>query len=479
MSKIENAVNWAIGIANDSSHGYTMDLNNRWGPDYDCSSLIISAWENAGVPVKSQGGCVNTGSMLNFLKFGFRDVTASVDRATGAGTMRGDVLLNTGAHTAMCIGGGQVVQASENEFGGSLGGKPGDQTGREIWITSYYNFPWNYVLRYNEVLTVTDVTINKSFASLYANESITLTATVLPSSAQNKDIVWSSSNTAVAVVNSTNGVVTAKAVGSAIITAKNNASGKYATCSIYVLGNINNFINRLFSNALGRQPDTTSLNNFRNVIKNDSACKAIFDVFDSSEYKGKNRSDDQFVTDCYKAILGRTPDESGKQNMLNLMNNGMSRVYILYQISNSVEFSNYCSGLGMRQGIIGFVENRDKNEKYTEFVSKAFVNGLGRKADVSGLNSFTGVLLNGGSGAQVMKDIFMSTEYANRRRTNNQYVQDLYATVLMRGAGADEIAGWVNELNAGKSRIDTLRGFVYTQEFINICTNYGFPQGTI
>ena len=202
-------------------------------------------------------------------------------------------------------------------------------------------------------------------------------------------------------------------------------------------------------------------------------------MFDSSEYKGKNRSDDQYVTDCYKAILGRNPDAGGKQNMLNLMNNGMSRIYILYQISNSVEFSKYCSGLGMRQGLIGFTENRDKNEKYTEFVSKAFVNGLGRKADISGLNSFTGILLNGGSGAQVMKDIFLSTEYVNRKRSNNQYVQDLYATVLMRGAGPDEISGWVNELNAGKSRIDTLRGFVYTQEFINICTKYNLPQGTV
>lgn len=29
----------------------------------------------------------------------------------------------------------------------ATGGQSGDQTGREIWCTNYYNFPWNYVLR--------------------------------------------------------------------------------------------------------------------------------------------------------------------------------------------------------------------------------------------------------------------------------------------------------------------------------------------
>ena len=32
---VEEAVQWAIDTANDSSHGY--DQGNRWGPDYDCS----------------------------------------------------------------------------------------------------------------------------------------------------------------------------------------------------------------------------------------------------------------------------------------------------------------------------------------------------------------------------------------------------------------------------------------------------------
>ena len=39
---VEQAISWAISIANDNSHGYSM--TSRWGPDYDCSSFVISAY---------------------------------------------------------------------------------------------------------------------------------------------------------------------------------------------------------------------------------------------------------------------------------------------------------------------------------------------------------------------------------------------------------------------------------------------------
>ena len=51
-------------------------------------------------------------------------------------------------HTALYIGGGQLVQASINELGTATGGTPGDQTGREICERGYYNYPWDCVLRY-------------------------------------------------------------------------------------------------------------------------------------------------------------------------------------------------------------------------------------------------------------------------------------------------------------------------------------------
>lgn len=147
MSIIENAISQMEKWANDDSHGY--DQANRWGPDYDCSSAVIQAWENAGVPVKSNGATY-TGNMYSVFKAcGFEDVTASVNLSNGSGLQRGDVLLNHVHHTAMYCGNGQIVQASINEYGATTGGQTGDQTGREFYIRSYYNYPWDVVLRYN------------------------------------------------------------------------------------------------------------------------------------------------------------------------------------------------------------------------------------------------------------------------------------------------------------------------------------------
>lgn len=143
---INRAVAWATGIANDSAHGY--DQAKRWGPDYDCSSFVIEAWEKAGVLVKTNGASYTGDMYFAFLRCGFEDVTNAVNIYTGGGMQKGDVLLNKASHTELYIGDGKCVKASINERGGVTGGQPGDQTGREIYIGRYYNYPWDCVLRY-------------------------------------------------------------------------------------------------------------------------------------------------------------------------------------------------------------------------------------------------------------------------------------------------------------------------------------------
>lgn len=161
MTKTEKAIRQMEAWAKDDSHGYDQDY--RWGEkgDFDCSSAVIQAWQNAGVPVKS-GGATYTGDMKNvFLKNGFADVTSKVNVATGSGLLRGDVLLNEAHHVAMYCENGKEVEASINEKGTAHGGKPGDQTGKEFLVRSYHNYPWDCVLRYQESNSSSTTTTEK------------------------------------------------------------------------------------------------------------------------------------------------------------------------------------------------------------------------------------------------------------------------------------------------------------------------------
>ena len=136
---VEQAISWAISIANDNSHGYSM--TSRWGPDYDCSSFVISAFRNAGVNV---GSATYTGNMRSqFTQHGFQWIPWSQIGGT-SNLQRGDILLNDAQHTEIYLGNNQNVGAH------SAKGHPetGDQTGNEISVSGYYNHPWNGVLRY-------------------------------------------------------------------------------------------------------------------------------------------------------------------------------------------------------------------------------------------------------------------------------------------------------------------------------------------
>lgn len=82
---------------------------------------------------------------------------------------------------------------------------------------------------------VSNVTVNPATVKLTSKgQNIQLSVSVLPSNAENKSIVWSTSNASVATVDN-NGVVIAVANGNATITAAAlDGSGKYAECSVVV-----------------------------------------------------------------------------------------------------------------------------------------------------------------------------------------------------------------------------------------------------
>ena len=84
----------------------------------------------------------------------------------------------------------------------------------------------------SSTVAVTSVSVSPATLELTVGDAYTLSATVNPSNATNKNVTWSSSNESVASVSSY-GTVTAKAAGTAVIKAA-SSDGPYGTCTVTV-----------------------------------------------------------------------------------------------------------------------------------------------------------------------------------------------------------------------------------------------------
>lgn len=121
---------------------------------------------------------------------------------------------------------------------------------------------------------VTDVTVSPTKASVKVGETVTLTATVAPSDAENKSLTWASSNTEIARVR--NGIVTGVSAGTATITVTStDGTNKSASAEITVYAPSNDSI---------VLPDTTTLKNKTinypiYVGNNDAFCSFQMDIY--------------------------------------------------------------------------------------------------------------------------------------------------------------------------------------------------------
>lgn len=98
-------------------------------------------------------------------------------------------------------------------------------------LTVLYAFGANCSAQ-SSLVYATGVTLDKTLASVKQGKTITLTATVEPADAVNKNVTWSSNDASVATVN--NGVVTGVATGNAKITVTTEDGSHTASCTVTV-----------------------------------------------------------------------------------------------------------------------------------------------------------------------------------------------------------------------------------------------------
>ena len=150
-----DAVNFAVRIANDNSHGYSQavrSLYNTANPrSFDCSSLVLTAYyyaflKNGLTDLANylKTNCSYTGNMLRMLNTGFEAVARN--QTAHAQMIRGDIELNTTYHTALAVGKDIIVHARSSE--GTTDTK--DNSGNEIRTQPWYLYShgWTHRLRF-------------------------------------------------------------------------------------------------------------------------------------------------------------------------------------------------------------------------------------------------------------------------------------------------------------------------------------------
>jgi len=108
------------------------------------------------------------------------------------------------------------------------------------------------------------------------------------------------------------------------------------------------------------------------------------------------------------------------------------------------------------------------------FVTRFYVQCLGRQPDPDGLNEWVGRLINGSkTGADVAHGFVFSEEFKGKNHTNDEFLTILYRAFFNREPDARGYNIWLERMSGGMSRGKVLDGFLKSQEFAELCANFG------
>ena len=146
-----------------------------------------------------------------------------------------NILVNTQGTKVIAAKGTEGVYAGDKEVGSGESAVVGEEviTGGGIVMPPIIIGGGGGGTIVPPVISVTGITLDRIEVTLEVGESITLLASILPSNATNKNVIWSTSEANIATVS--NGLVTGIAEGEANIVARTQDGSFIATCIVKVL----------------------------------------------------------------------------------------------------------------------------------------------------------------------------------------------------------------------------------------------------
>ena len=247
------------------------------------------------------------------------------------------------------------------------------------------------------------------------------------------------------------------------------------------------FVARLYVECLNREPEETGLEDWTERLKSKelAGIAAASGIVFSQEFKNRNLCNEDYVELLYRAFMGRSSDPGGKNYWMGRLSTGATREEVFNGFALSVEFGNICKSYNIVQGQgidlpkygtvpMGSCSMCDKEDGVTAFVKRMYEICLGRDAETAGLRDWTGRLWNHtASGKDVGYGFIFSMEYIQKQTTDDEYVECLYNAFMGRASDFAGKMDWLERLKNDVTRQEVFEGFVYSNEFTNICHQYG------
>ena len=174
------------------------------------------------------------------------------------------------------------------------------------------------------------------------------------------------------------------------------------------------------------------------------------------EYAGRERSNAEFIADCYDTFLGRLPNQEELDPWLDdVVSTGSeevrwNRAEVMTQFAESPEFAALVAEM-----FAGKVGDRARN-----FVTVMYVGCFDRFVDGEGLLYWAGVIDDAEDKRQAAKDMaracFLSPEGKAKAPDNATLVVRLYRAFLNRFPADNEAAYWTAQLDATSETLDSL-----------------------
>ncbi len=225
-------------------------------PSYATETKLVWSSNNKAVATVSDEGvitAINVGKATITCKNGQGNAVATCEvevivpatgitvSSTSEELWTGDVILLSATVTPQNATDKTVIWSTSNEKVATVtqDGLVTAVAGGSCLITAKNSAGNTASCRIDVLESCTGVELSAKILSMYIGQTDRLTATVLPATATNKQIIWTSSDPSVATVGSSTGEIKAVKTGSTVITATTVDGGFTANCTLTVHGKVN------------------------------------------------------------------------------------------------------------------------------------------------------------------------------------------------------------------------------------------------